>query len=227
MYLGSKSLTAFYHFIGGFQMACYVHRIEEDRLGLVIPPDFHDWVAYRTHFRESTSGWCNMIVATTTSEAGAFDRFFELLEKHSNRVPLLVAEIIAPVSTSRTMRDDKDQIIPPPKRVRMVKFTEDPGFFALYESEEWHDRFHPYLSWMSGMSGGELVIHDEPSYSKMLRENEEWEREVDERACACSDGLAEQSTNAEQGDAGRLATRPESGSEGGDKPQPDAEARPR
>lgn len=196
MYFGSKSLTAFYHFLGGYQTACGIHQIVDDRLGLVIPADFHDWVAYRTHFRESTSGWCNMIVETTDSEERAFDCFFELLEEHSQRIPKLVAEILNPVSNTRTMRDGKDFLIPPPKRVQLVKYTDDPGFFALHESEDWRDAFHPYLSWRWGPDGGELVIHDEESYAEMVRANEQWEREVD--GAMNKDGTTE-STNAESG----------------------------
>jgi hypothetical protein len=198
MYFGSKSLTAFYHFLGGYQAACGIHQIVDDRLGLAIPADFHDWVAYRTHFRESTSGWCNMIVETTDSEERAFDRFFELLEEYSQRTPKLVAEILNPVSNTRTMRDGKDFLIPPPKRVQLVRYTDDPGFFALYESEVWRDAFHPYLSWRWGTDGGELVIHDEESYAEMVRANEEWEREVDG---SMNKDDATESTNAEQAGA--------------------------
>ncbi len=126
MYLGCKSLTAFYHFLGGYRMACSLHSID-DGLGLNIPQDFHDWVAYRTHFRESTSGWCSMIVSTTESEETAFDRFFELLEEHSRRIPRLVAEFLNPISNTRTTRNGEDFLIPPPKRVQLVKFTDDPA----------------------------------------------------------------------------------------------------
>jgi hypothetical protein len=180
MYFGSKSLTAFYHFFSGYQVACGIHQIKDDRLGLEIPSDFHDWVAYRTHFWESTSGWCNMIVATSQSEEEAFDRFFEFLKEHSARVPRLVAEIIHPASNFRTERDGIDYLIPPPAKVQIVTYTEDPGFFALHDSEEWRDRFHPFLSWMWGLSGGELVIHDDEAYREIQRATEEWEREVDE-----------------------------------------------
>ena len=157
-------------------MACSLHGIENDALGLNIPRDFHDWVAYRTHYRESTSGWCNMIVSTTESEEEAFDRFFELLEEHSRRVPRLGAEILNPISNTRTTKSGKDFLIPPPRRVQLVRFTDDPGFFALHESDDWTDRFHPYLSWRSGPSGGQLVIHDEESYSEMIREDQQWVR---------------------------------------------------
>lgn len=175
MYMGVKSLTAFHQFLNGYQLACDLHQIKDDRLGLRIPSDFHDWVAYRTHFRESTTGWCNMIVATSKSEEEAFDRFFILLEEHADRVPRVVAEIIGPSSSTNS------GLVPPPERVRLVKFTNDPGFFVLYGSENWRDRFYPHLSWMHGLYGGEWVIHDEASYDKMIRENQEWERELEER----------------------------------------------
>ena len=180
MYFGSKSLTAFHQFLGGYQMACGLHQVEDDRLGLRIPADFHEWVAYRTRFRESTSGWCKMIVATSQSEEEAFDRFFELLVEHAERAPRVVAEILGPTSTTRTERDGEDYLIPPPKKVQLVKYTDDPGFFALHSSEDWTDRFYPYLTWMRGLSGGELVIHDEDAYNEILRDAEQWERELAE-----------------------------------------------
>lgn len=217
MYFGSKSLTAFFHFLGGYQVACGLHQITDDRLGLEIPSDFHDWVAYRTHFHESTSGWCNMIVAKSQSEEEAFDRFFQLLEEHEARVPSLVAEIIHPTSTAHTVRDGKDYHIPPPAKVQIVKYSDDPGFFALYESEEWRDGFHPFLSWMWGLTGGDVVIHDEAAYRQILRATEEWERELDARI----------SNNAEQAGTGQPSTRPESKSEGRDKPQLESEGRSR
>ncbi|RFC50893.1 MAG: hypothetical protein DVB22_001761 [Verrucomicrobia bacterium] len=178
MYLGSKSLTAFADFLGGYQLARGLHEMEDDRLGIRIPPDFHEWVAYRNHFRESTSGWCKMIVATSQSEEEAFDRFFELLAEHAERARRVVAEIIGPTSASRAERDGEDYLIPPPKKVQLVKYTADPGFFALHDSEDWRDRFYPYLTWMRGLSGGELVIHDADAYNEILRDTEQWEREV-------------------------------------------------
>ena len=42
---------------------------------------FHDWVAHRLGFGESTSGWCNMIRDKSTDEPDAFHRFFVLLDE--------------------------------------------------------------------------------------------------------------------------------------------------
>jgi len=42
---------------------------------------FHDWVARRLGFFESTSGWANMIRNKSASDADAFQRFFVLLDE--------------------------------------------------------------------------------------------------------------------------------------------------
>ena len=158
-------------------MACSFHQIEDERLGLTLPSDFHDWVAYRTHFRESTSGWCNMIVSSCQSEEEAFDRFFELLDEHSKREARLIAEIIGPTSSTRAMRNGEEYLIPPPEKIELVTYTDDPGFFALHNSEDWSDQFHPFLTWMMGLRGGELVVHDENAYNQILRATKEWEND--------------------------------------------------
>lgn len=168
MYLGSKSLTSFYHFYNGYQLACDHHQIKNPNLDFAIVSDFDDWVAYRTHFTESTSGWCNMILATTLSEEDAFDRFFTLRDEHSIREPQLVAEIIGPVSNKHTMQDGKWRLIPPPAKIQIVTYTDDPGFFALHDCRDWKDEFYPYLTCMQGVVGGDLVIRDAVAYRKIL-----------------------------------------------------------
>jgi hypothetical protein len=46
---------------------------------------FNTWVAKELGFAESTSGWCNMILARAESEDKAFDMFFELLDRFRGR----------------------------------------------------------------------------------------------------------------------------------------------
>ena len=176
MYVGRKSLRALRDFIYGYQMACNIHSIEKDELGLNFPHGFHDWVAYRTHYRESTSGWCNMILETTDSEEQAIDRFFELLEEYARRTPKVVAEILGPTSNIET---GLGVPIPPPSKVELVQYTTDPGFFALYNNEQWHDQFYPFLGWMYrmyGFSGGDLVIHNQEAYDQLVIANEAYNR---------------------------------------------------
>ena len=42
---------------------------------------FHDWVAHRLGFGESTSGWVNMIRDKSASDAEAFQRFYVFLDE--------------------------------------------------------------------------------------------------------------------------------------------------
>lgn len=42
---------------------------------------FHDWVAHRLGFFESTSGWANMIQEKSASDSDAFNQFFVLLDE--------------------------------------------------------------------------------------------------------------------------------------------------
>ena len=47
LYMGESTLTALYHFLGGYETAKYIHQIP---LRNILPIDFNDWVAYRLHF---------------------------------------------------------------------------------------------------------------------------------------------------------------------------------
>jgi hypothetical protein len=53
LYLGDRSLSALWYYLQGYWMALSVYDM---RTAYPLPPDFHDWVAYRLHFYESTSG---------------------------------------------------------------------------------------------------------------------------------------------------------------------------
>jgi hypothetical protein len=68
LYIGESTLTALYHFLGGFETARYIHQIQ---LPNILPRDFHDWVAYRLHFLESTSGYRRMILQHFPDESVA------------------------------------------------------------------------------------------------------------------------------------------------------------
>lgn len=112
-------------------------------------------------------------------------------------MPRVIAEIIEPASATRTERAGEDYLIPPPRKVQLVKYTDDRGFFAVHDNEDWRDAFHPYLSWMrifGGLRGGELAIHDEEAYNEVLRDTDELEREADE---SINQNDSPESTNAE------------------------------
>jgi hypothetical protein len=79
MYIGERSINRLHAFLTGYRAGL-------GRLGFY-PRDvdefhrFHDWVANRLGFYESTSGWCNMIRDKSTSETEAFDQFFLFLDE--------------------------------------------------------------------------------------------------------------------------------------------------
>jgi hypothetical protein len=63
MYIGSASPNSLRVFLEGYWMAMHdagVPDASHPRLG-----GFHDWVASKLGFSESTAGWGNMILATT------------------------------------------------------------------------------------------------------------------------------------------------------------------
>lgn len=85
MYLGHHSLSALWSFLDGYGFALWSHDIQEKP---PLPRDFHDWVADRLHFSESTSGWKNMILNRVPDEAAALEYFFKLLDEYRNQHPV-------------------------------------------------------------------------------------------------------------------------------------------
>jgi hypothetical protein len=136
LYLGELSLTGLWHFLHGYHEAELVNGIKAVRQ---IPNDFHDWVAYRLHYFESTSGWRRMILGQVPDEAAAFKRFFELLDDHRTRKARIVATLDG--------RQFKDGASGPaggtpdikwkeiPQRLELVSYTEDPGLFLTAEDD--------------------------------------------------------------------------------------------
>ena len=81
IFLGERSLTALSHFIGGFEYALLTTENSFDREE---PPlrGFHDWIAERLGFEESTLGWKDMLLASVGDETAAFERFFSELDAY-------------------------------------------------------------------------------------------------------------------------------------------------
>jgi len=130
MYLGEPSLTALNGFLTGYSVAMSVHGIPRDT-AIELPYDFHDWVAYRLHFYESTSGWKNMILKRCSDEAAAFTRFFDLLDEHAARQSRVVAQLLGFNKTYTTGRKGCEQTKQYPTRISLITYTDDPGFFAV------------------------------------------------------------------------------------------------
>jgi hypothetical protein len=73
MFLGEASLSIFYGFVSGYDLAIAMQPSVSGEPSPV-PRDFHDWVAYRLHFYESGRGWKKMILARAPDEAVALEK---------------------------------------------------------------------------------------------------------------------------------------------------------
>ena len=79
LFIGEPSITALNHFINGFEAGL---RSVDNAFDDVEPPfiAFHDWIAARLGFPESTPGWRNMLLEACANEASALERFFTELD---------------------------------------------------------------------------------------------------------------------------------------------------
>ena len=78
MWVAEPELVRVYAFLVGYGAALGRQRL----MFRSVAPEFHgfhDWIAKRLGYGESTSGWYNMIRRRCSSEREAFDRFYELL----------------------------------------------------------------------------------------------------------------------------------------------------
>ena len=168
MYMGVRKLSALSSFLDGWRFALNVYDIEFiDPL----PRDFHEWVAYPLHFRESTSGYKNMILERVPDKkkAGLSDRFFELLDEYRMRHARVVARLSAFAGREYFLRFKSDgtyqqQNIPRPLALgtytlKLIAYTNDPGFFVQFKSDDPtvppSGRFYPVLRWFERDFGTE------------------------------------------------------------------------
>ena len=174
MFCGEHTLSALNHFFAGYGFALDSHGIETSSDPLDIRRGFHEWVAYRLHFKESTSGWCNMIQQSTNSETEAIDRFFQLLDEFRVRVPHVVARLVGIHKQYSRTCGDVTETLHFPKSISLVTYTDDPGFFVTSDSEDDLPipRFFPCIDWFESFTGAkreQLTVVD-PNWNFGIRE---------------------------------------------------------
>jgi hypothetical protein len=80
MYIGCKSILQLRAFLCGYQFAAETHDIpdqSEPEFG-----KFHDWVARKFGWYESTAGWANIILQETgNDEEASVDHFYTLIDQ--------------------------------------------------------------------------------------------------------------------------------------------------
>ena len=167
LYLGKPSLTALFHLIGGWKLALSTYELS-DTIHFNIPDNFSDWVAYRLHFEETSSGWLKMILERSDSESSAFETFFELLDEYRIRKPRLVAKLIGyrKAFTLTESPQGKTTTCHYPDSISLITYTNDPGFFAHSDDNQEfpHQGFQPSIEWFESFTGAkrnQLTIIDE------------------------------------------------------------------
>ena len=171
LYLGECSLTALCFTLVGYELALGMHGIKDDTT-FQLPNDFNDWVAYRLHYKESTSGWKNMILAACQDEVVAFTRFFELLDQHSTRKRNVVAKLIGFQKTYTVGSIGHEKMERYPASISLVTYTDDPGFFALPDEPKHSlpaQGFFPSLDWFETFTGADrsqLTVIDAETFTR-------------------------------------------------------------
>jgi hypothetical protein len=145
MYAGENTLQSLRCYLDGYDFAIERHGLSQQDDPLHVPHEFHDWVAYRLHFYESTSGWSNMIRDRTGTEQEAIDKFFELLAEFKARTPHVVARVAYCNRTYRQQTFERrgGKVIlaavverPYPESISLVTYTDDSGFFACSDTSD-------------------------------------------------------------------------------------------
>lgn len=173
LYLGENSLTGLWHFLRGYRMAEGDHGIDDV---IHLPTDIFDWVAYRLHYYDSTSGWRQMILGRVPDERAALKRFWELLDDHRARKPHVVATIHDCRIGYRTFKQGRDisegiqKFMP--ETMTLIAYTDDPGLFLTSESDDQFpgkdQLFYPKLR---GISLEMITPVDQEAFNRWLVED--------------------------------------------------------
>ncbi len=186
LWLGKRSLSALWHFLAGWGTALLMYDIKAARQ---LPDDFHDWVAYRLHFRESTAGYTAMILKRVPDESAALDRFFELLDEHHHRQACVIARLLGHKKTyyREVVQDGvrSSVTVPYPQNLSFVSYTDDRGFFVVYDQEESvppiGSRFYASLSsfefGITAETPGLQILHRDV-FNRWLLEDEQYLTEL-------------------------------------------------
>lgn len=171
MFLRPVSVSALWHFIGGYELGrISVSAGAEHPFSL--PRDFHDWVAYRLHFFESTSGWSNMIIERFGDGRHAFDRFFSLLDEYQVRVPRTVATLSGFDKSHLEIFKDTQRTHVFPSNIMLTAYNDqDPGLFVSAAAGEHFpgEGFCPSLSFFEmffGPCATKLTILDQAAFDR-------------------------------------------------------------
>lgn len=186
MYLGSKSLTGLNFFLRGVEMARSAYGIQAEP---EVPSRFADWVGYRLHLGSNCSGfWHQAILHRIRDEKLAFDRFYELRDEFLQRKGRVVGtvrkecrEYKVHLLRSREPEEIVECTETLPESLRLVVYTEDPGFFLECDDSEpffYNGWFVDALDSSDVPLLGRLDIHDHAVWERLLAENKRYKKNL-------------------------------------------------
>jgi len=185
MYLGESSITALWHYIHGWEAASghFGYCKADFEKPPEVPRYFADWVGYRLHLDSNYSGfWHKAILSRIKDEHLALVRFFELYDEFFQREPKIVASIkkdCREYTVSRKIgsaREFTEVVELLPESLRIVTYTDDPGFFLVAEEDEtlsfngWF--FGAFeISRSASLSPGRYEVHDQVTWDRLLMQS--------------------------------------------------------
>jgi hypothetical protein len=129
MYIETPSITCLRAFLDGYFFTISRNKIQDFRA-------FHNWVAMRLGYFESTSGWANMLRESENGdEKKAFDKFFIFLDEFKKRKARVIYE--AKISSRKTKATS----------AQIVRYTKNKGCFIRWigrNNKIYKDEFYCY-----------------------------------------------------------------------------------
>lgn len=127
------SVYGLLEFLNAFHLALRMHDLEKEGL-FDKYLSFHDWIALRTHYYESTSGWANMLTERYGPDL-SLQKFWEHYDEYINRSFVIVQHVIFGLHTEKNYdikiyTEGVGHVRP--FEIQLVKYTEDQGFFFRY-----------------------------------------------------------------------------------------------
>lgn len=116
-----------------------------------------------------------MLLVSYGSEEAALQRFFALHDEYLARVPREFAHVESLSRYTECEVDGEWTRIAYTGRLSLITYTDDPGFFAHFDSPDWghRDEFHADSGhWLTfaGTGSHPLIISDRSEYDRVMTE---------------------------------------------------------
>ncbi len=135
MWFSKPSLYSLDSFLGGYGTALDYMQVVDPEFD-DFSKNFHDWVAYRLQYYESTMGWAGMIENSMESMSEKFELFFQLEEEFHARKARRVATVKPSTRITILRYNEHKEVIyegpaSTPELLEIVRYTDDPGMFLV------------------------------------------------------------------------------------------------